>query len=1058
MNAIIDAALARSRAVVLLFLIIVLAGAAAYVSIPKESEPDIAIPVIYVSMSHDGISPEDAERLLVRPMEQELRSIDGLKTIKGNASEGHASVILEFFAGFDSNRALQDVREKVDTAKTKLPADTDEPTVNEINVALFPVLTVSLSGPIPERSLVSLARDLKERIEALPGVLEADVGGDREAQLEILVDPSIMETYGLNYTDIFSLIRENNLLIAAGAMDTGAGRLVLKVPGVVESLDDMLKMPLKVNGDRVVTFGDVATLRSGFKDPEGFARVGGQPAVTLEVKKRVGANIIDTIAEVRAIVEAEREHWPSVVEVAYMQDKSDDIRTMLSDLQNNILSAILLVMIIIIAALGLRSAPLVGAAIPGSFLAAMAILQSFGLTLNIVVLFSLILVVGMLVDGAIIVTELADRNLSAGQQPRHAYGAAAKRMAWPVAVSTLTTLAVFAPLLFWPGIVGEFMKYLPITVIVTLGASLTMALIFLPVLGSVISRRRGVDTAPRHASPGAARDREAALQPGWRRPTTGSSAAARGYGAALAVVLRHPAKTLLAVMLVIAGVYAAYFEFGKGVEFFPDVEPEFAQIQIHARGDLSIHEKDAVVRQVETRVLGSPELRSVYARSFNGVGGENMAEDVIGVIQLEFIDWDKRRPAVEILDELEGRVSDVPGVVIEFREAETGPRGGKPIQIEVSSRDPARIAPTVARIRAVMDELGGYADVEDDRPLPGIEWRFEVDRERAARFGANVSILGNAVQLVTGGIKVSDYRPEHSTDEVDIRVRFPYSERNLGQLDQLRVPTANGMVPIGNFVTLKPSPKTGTLKRVDGRRVITVQADVEQGLLVDERTRALREALDAAQLDPAVEIRFKGEGADQKEAADFLARAFIGAVLLMGLILVTLFNNVYQVMLVLSAIVFSTAGVLIGLMVTAQPFGIVMVGLGIIALAGIVVNNNIVLIDTFNRMRARGLDAYASALETGKLRLRPVFLTTLTTVLGLMPMVLAMNIDLIGREITFGAPSTQWWTQLSSAIAGGLAFATVLTLILTPSLLVLGDNVSAWLKRRFARRGAPSMA
>ena len=1032
MNALIDAALARERTAVLLFLIILLSGSVAYVTISKESEPDVAIPTIYVSMSHEGTSPEDADRLLVRPMERELRSIEGIKTVTSTASEGHASVMLEFSAGFDAGRALADVRERVDTAKSDLPAGTDEPTVNEINAALFPVLTVSLSGLIPERSLVGLARGLKDRIEALPGVLEADIGGDREALLEILVDPTVMETYGLSYAELFSLIRNNNLLVAPGAMDTGAGRLVFKVPGVVESLEDMLSMPLKVDGDRVVTFADVATMRRSFKDPEGFARVDGQPAVTLEIKKRVGANIIDTVAAVRAIVEAERAHWPRAVEVAYMQDESDAIRTMLGDLQNNILSAILLVMIIVIAALGPRSALLVGLAIPGSFLATMAILHAFGLTLNIVVLFSLILVVGMLVDGAIIVTELAQRNLSRSLKPIEAYGSAAKRMAWPIAASTFTTLAVFTPLLFWPGMIGEFMKYLPLTVIVALSASLVMALVFLPVLGAGISRRHAAGKP--HA------------------PSV--SATAHGYGAALAVALRHPGKVLLAALLAIAGTYAAYFEFGRGMEFFPDVEPDLALIQIHARGDLSIREKDAIVREVEQRILDAPELRSVYARSFNRVSGEDMAEDVIGVIQLEFIDWDKRRPAVKILDELEAGVGDIPGVVIEFRKDEDGPSGDKPIELEVSSRNPARIEAAVAGVRAVMEDLGGFTATEDDRPLPGIEWRVEVDRERAARFGADVETLGNTVQLITTGIKVSGYRPEDSDDEVDIRVRFPYSERNLGQLDQLRVPTMSGMVPIGNFVTLKPSPRTSVLKRVDGRRAMTVQSDVEAGLLVDDQTRALRMALAEAESDPAVEIRFKGEDADQQEASQFLVSAFIAAVCLMGLILVTLFNSIYQAILVLSAIVFSTAGVLIGLLVTAQPFGIVMVGLGIIALAGIVVNNNIVLIDTYNHMRAEGLDGYSAALETGKLRLRPVFLTALTTVLGLMPMVLAMNLDLIDREITFGAPSTQWWTQLSSAIAGGLSFATLLTLILTPALLVLGDNTSVWLRRQFGRAPA----
>ena len=1027
MNAIIDLAFSRSRTVLLTLLFIIISGMLAYNNIPKESDPDIAIPIIYVSMTHDGISPEDAERLLVRPMEKELQSIEGLKEMLSTAGEGHASVQLEFSAGFDSKQALTDVREKVDVAKVKLPAATDEPEVVEVNVALFPVLTVSLSGSIPERSLVKIARDLQDRIEALPGVLEADIGGDREALLEVVVDPVVMETYGVQYQELFSLVSNNNMLVAAGAVDTGAGRLVLKVPGVIEDLDDVLEMPVKVDGSRVVTFGEVAKIRNSFKDPESFARVGGQPAVTLEVKKRVGANIIDTIAEVRAIVEAERQHWPAGMQVAYMQDKSDQIREMLTDLQNNILSAILFVMIVIIAALGPRSAILVGLAIPGSFLAAILVLDSMGYTLNIVVLFSLILVVGMLVDGAIVVAELAERRMNEGLQPIAAYAAAAKRMSWPITASTITTLAVFAPLLFWPGIVGEFMKFLPITVIIALTASLAMALVFVPVLGGTITRKRVISEEVSDGS------------------------ITRGYTKLLTVLVRHPKKVLLLALMAIIGAYMAYGSFGKGVEFFPEVEPEFALVQVHARGDLSVHEKDAIVRQVEQRVLDMSELQSIYARSFNSASGQNTAEDVIGIIQLEFIDWDERRPAAEILDEMRLRTDDIPGIQLEFRKAEDGPSGGKPIQIELSAREFQRVPAVVAQIRQLMNQQGGYVDVEDDRPLPGIEWRLEVNRELAARYGADIATLGNSVQMITNGIKISEYRPDDTDDEVDIRVRFPYSERNLGQLDQLRVPTAKGMIPISNFVTIQPAPKSGTLTRVDAQRVITIQADVEEGRLPDSQLKALQTILAEANLDSAVQVNFKGEDEDQREAMNFLLGAFVSAIVLMALVLVTQFNSIYQAILVLLAIVFSTAGVLLGLLITAQPFGVVMVGLGIIALAGIVVNNNIVLIDTYNRMRQDGKDSMTAAIETGRVRLRPVFLTAFTTVLGLMPMVLAMNIDLIGRAISFGAPSTQWWTQLSSAIAGGLSFATILTLVLTPCLLVLGEQVGESIRGLFKR-------
>ncbi|MEW8351657.1 MAG: efflux RND transporter permease subunit, partial [Candidatus Thiodiazotropha taylori] len=654
------------------------------------------------------------------------------------------------------------------------------------------------------------------------------------------------------------------------------------------------------------------------------------------------------------------------------------------DLQNNILSAIILVMIVIIAALGPRSAVLVGLAIPGSFLAAILVLDSMGFTLNIVVLFSLILVVGMLVDGAIVVIEMADRKMQQGKAPMEAYASAAKRMSWPITASTLTTLAVFAPLLFWPGLVGEFMKYLPITVIIALSASLAMALVFVPVLGGTITRR------------------------GQSTDTVAEGSFTQRYTKLLAMVLHHPAKTLGVALLAMFVAYLSYAQFGKGMEFFPDVEPEFAQIQVHARGDLSVHEKDAIVRQVEQRVLDFPELDSVYARSFNSAQGQNMAEDVVGVIQLEFIDWDQRRPAAEILEEMRQRTQDIPGIQLEFRKAENGPSGGKPIQIELSSREFERVSKVVSQLRGLMADQGGYVDIEDDRPLPGIDWRLEVDRELAARYGASVSMLGSAVQMITSGIKVTEYRPDDTDDEVDIRIRFPYSERNLGQLDQLKVSTVKGMVPISNFVTLQPAAKSGNLRRVDAQRVITIQADVEEGLLPDTQLKGLQQLIADADLDAMVKISFKGEDEDQREAMNFLMGAFISAIFLMALVLVIQFNSIYQAFLVLSAIVFSTAGVLLGLLITAQPFGVVMVGLGIIALAGIVVNNNIVLIDTYNRLRREGLDSFNAALTTGRRRLRPVFLTAFTTVLGLMPMVLAMNIDLIHRAISFGAPSTQW--------------------------------------------------
>ncbi len=1026
MNAIIEAAFNRNRAVLLLLIFFVFSGTLAYKAIPKEAEPDVAIPIIYVSMNHDGISPEDSERLLLRPMEAELQNIPGVKKITSTGSESHGSVLLEFDAGFDPGTALADVREKVDIAKSNLPSDTDEPIVNEINVALFPVITVSLAGPIPERSLLRIAKDLKEKVESQPGVLEVNIGGEREEVLEVTVDPVVMETYNIRFDELFNLIQGNNLLVAAGAIDTGAGRMVLKVPGVVEDISDILDMPVKVDGTTVITFRDVARINRTFKDPNGYARVNGQPALALEISKRIGANIIETNQAIRDLVAEEQKLWPSSVEVMFQQDKSKQIVTMLSDLQNNILSGVVLVMIVIVAALGLRSALLVGLAIPGSFLIGILVLHSVGFTMNIVVLFSLILVVGMLVDGAIVVTELADRNIKQGLTRKEAYKSAAQRMSWPVTASTATTLAVFFPVVFWPGLVGQFMKFLPMTVIICLIASLFMALIFIPVLGGSFGSSKALPPqTEEHKKLGTI---------------------TKGYAKILSGLLKRPALTLLAAIVALVGSYMLYSVMGRGVVFFPKTEPDNVQVQIHARGDLSMQEKDRIVRRVEERLYDMDELSSVYARSMgSSVNDPGLSADVIGVIQIELNEWNTRRKARAILDDMAQRTEDIPGVILEFAEQEGGPASGKPINMEITSLRSDKLADATHRIEDIMRNLGGFVDIENNLPLPGIEWRLNVDREQAARYGADVALLGNAVQMITNGIRVAGYRPDDSDEELDIRIRYPLAERKLDQLDQLRVPTNNGMVPISNFVSLTPATKTGIVNRVDTQRAITVQSNVAEGANPTEKLKELTEALTESaangDIDPDISVEFTGENEDQAETMTFLVSAFGTAIFLMALFLIIQFNSFFQAIVVLSAIVFSTSGVLLGLIITKQSFGIVMVGLGIIALAGIVVNNNIVLIDTYNRFRAEGHAPRIAALQTGVLRLRPVFLTAITTILGLMPMVLSLNIDLFRRIIEVGSPSTMWWTQLASAIAGGLAFATVLTLVLTPCLLVLGDTL-----------------
>jgi multidrug efflux pump len=994
MTALIDAAFARARVVLMALVALLAVGTVAYVSIPKEASPEVPLPLVYVATALDGISPTDAERLLLEPMERGFGAIEGLDEMRAEATEGFASIQLEFQAGGDIDAALDEVRDAADRVQGDLPEGASDISVTEINTALFPILTVVLSGPVPERALGAVAEEARDAVEALPGVLEAEIAGRRDEFLEVLIDPTVFQTYDLSFDELIGQLQRNNRLIAAGAIETGGGRIVLKVPGLIEDVDDVLALPVKVRGDAVVTFEDVATVRRSFEEPTGFARIDGQPALSLEVVKRSGANIIQTVDAARAAVDALRADWPEAVAVTYLSDQSEQVETLLADLEASVVAAVILVMIVVVLALGPRSALLVGLAIPGAFLAGVGALWAMGYTMNIVVLFSLILVVGMLVDGAIVTTELADRRMQQGAAPRVAYAEAAKRMAWPVIASTATTLSVFVPLLFWTGLVGEFMKFMPITVILTLTASLFMALVFIPVLGGAIGRRQPQTAAAKRAL--------TAAETGDPRAAPGLTGA---YVRLLDRAVTRPWATVTLALALLIGAFGAYGQFGRGVSFFPSVEPELMSVELRARDNFSIWERDALTRAVEARLLGLDGVDAVYARSTLSSGQGD--EEVIGTILLDLAEWDARPPAAELAERIRADTADIAGLDVQVRSEDGGPAAGKPVQLRLSVREAAAQPAAVEAVLEVMERLGGFTDVTDTRPLPGVEVSILVDRAEAARFGADVSLLGQAVQLLTQGIAVADYRPEDADGPLDIRVRFPGDDRTLAELGALRVPTAAGLVPISNFVTFAPSPRVGTVRRVDEARVVTIEADIAAGALVAERIAALDAALAAADLPGGASYAFAGEAEDQAEAAGFLVAAFAAAIVGMLAILVLQFDSFWQAFVVMSAIVFSVAGVLLGLLVTGRPFGVVMGGIGVIALAGIVVNNTIVLIDTFNALGREGMGPREAILRTGAQRLRPVLLTSVTTVLGLMPMVLGVSLNFATREIAFGAPSTR---------------------------------------------------
>ena len=1023
MSRFIDYAIDHARLTVATLIFLLCAGLVAYVTIAKEAEPDVKIPVIYVQLSQRGISPEDSERLLLRPVETQLKSVGNVKEMRSTAFEGGGFVLLEFEAGFDSKAALADVRAKVDQAKHDLPRDVDEPQVLEVNLSLYPVLVVGLSGDVPERTLLRIARAAKNAIEQAPGVLSAELRGSRDEAVEIILDPTLISSYGLSIDQLGTIAQSFNTLIAAGALEGETGRFAVKVPSLFEKPQDILNIPVVASSGASVTLRDIAEVKPTFKDATSVTRVNGRPAMTIEVSKRTGANLIETVDAVKYVVEQLQKTWPSAVHVTFTQDKSKIIRQMLGDLQNSVATGVLLVAIVILFALGFRASVFIGIAIPASFLAGVLGLQLAGLTINIVVLFSLILAVGMLVDDAIIVSEFAERRMAEGMAPREAYALAAKRMAGPVIAATATRVAAFSPLLFWPGVVGQFMKYLPITLIATLSASLAVALFFTPTLGALLGK------ATRHPAGASGAGDEHVSDRG-------------PYMRTVRLALRHPGTTLALAAVLLVVVQLAYGKFGRGVEFFPNVEPDYGQVIVHARGNLALEEKNRLIGEVERRVLEFDGLKTVYARIGEQPRGmSELTEDTIGVIQFEFAHWRSRPPAHQIMDAIRAKTADIPGILIEVTAPRAGPPTGKPIQVQLGAVDPAVLPAAAQKVAAILARNGDIRDLDDGQPLPGIDWRIEFNKSEAAKYNASVGAVGSAIQLVTNGLKATEYRPVDSDKSVDILVRFPPERRSLDQIDDLRLQTPMGHVPIGNFVQRVPAPRVGYINRVNSNRVTTVSANVAEGVPSAKVQQDITRELAAADLGPGVTFRLKGEDEERSKASAFLLKAFGTAIFLIFAILLAQFNKLTSVGLVLTAVLLSTFGVMLGLLIMGQPFGVVMAGIGVIANAGVIVNNNIVLIDTYDRLRREGVAAYEAIIETCRERARPVVLTATTAILGVLPIAFGVNVEFLSREITVGAPATQWWINLSTAIVFGLGFATVLTLIVTPAALMAIENV-----------------
>ena len=1056
----VTAAMGRSRAVLTILAALLLGGLSSYISLPREADPDIPIPIIYVGVVLPGISPADAERLLVKPMELELRTLTGLKEMQSVSAQNYGAVLLEFDVSFDEDQALLDVREKMDQVRPELPDDAEEPDVREFNAGLFPVIMVNLTSNDSERELYRHAKMLKEEISGMPNVLEAKLVGQREEVLEIVIDPRAMENYNITANELYSVLARNNQLIPAGSIDSGQGRFSLSVPGLVESEADIGQIPIKSRGDAVVQLSDIAEVRRTFKDQDIYARFNGAPSISIEVVKRLGSNIVQTTQQVRDLTNEYTADWPDTIEVDFSSDISDFIFEMIGSLETSISNAIMLVMILVIAALGLRSALLVGLSIPTSFLVGFLIVDMMGMTLNMMIMFGFILSVGILVDGAIVVVEYADRKMAEGVGRREAYAMASSRMFWPILSSTATTLAAFGPMLLWPGVSGKFMSYLPITVIILLSASLATVMLFLPVIGGLFGKSEQEG------------DELLSSLSGEKRINVRDMKGMTGrYLRFLKMCMNWPLTTIATAVAILTSVVILFGEYNNGVEFSGSIEPHQVNVLVKGRGNLSVEDADLATKLVESIILDIPGVSNAFSQAGPSIGGGDGAPtmgdgripaDTIGLIRVEFTHFSTRVPASQIVREINQRAERFAGIEVEIKEREQGPPQGKGIEIEVSGQNLGKLTDVTNMMTQYMqsrDDL--YIDVENTLPLPGIEWNLSVDREAAGRFQADIVTVGNVIQLVTNGILIGHYRPDDSDEEIEIRARYPYGARSFDRLDQLRVLTPAGNVPITNFVKREPGEKRDAISRIDGQRVIQIQAAMavnpETGseYLATDLENDFLQWMETQDFVPSdVKWRLRGANEEAAESAAFLGRAMIASLMLMFIILLMQFNSLYCTMLTLSTVVLSTIGVLLGMILTGQVFSVIMTGTGVVALAGIVVNNSIVLIDTYQRLLATGMDKVDVILKTAGQRLRPILLTTVTTMIGLFPMAIQASINVIERTVQFGEPTAAWWVQLSTAIIFGLGFSTLLTLILVPVMLHLPD----YLRDQFGRlRGSSEL-
>ena len=1022
-------ALKHKTSVFVFLWIAIIGGLVAYSNLPVESFPQIKQPVVVVAAPYLGVAPSDMETLVAQPIENKLDELAKIKKMSSVSLEGYTNIIVEFEPDVDIDEAVRKVREKVDQAKPDLPADLDDPVIQEINFENIPIMFVSIVGDQSLVRLKKIAEDLQDRFEQIPGVLDVNISGGLEREVQVEVNPARLQYYNIGLNDIIDAIRSENITIPGGALETANLKWTLRIPGEFETLEELKNLVVKTRKGQPIYLKDLADIRFGFKDQESFSRLDGKPSVTLSIQKRSGENIIRIADAVKQILEDYRDQFPRGTRYVILGDQSKDIRRMVSDLENNIIAGLLLVVLVLYFFMGTRNGLLVGVAIPLSMLISFVVLSVLGYTLNMVVLFSLILALGMLVDNAIVIVENIYRHYEEGTPLLRAAREATAEVGMPVVASTATTLLAFLPMVFWPGIVGEFMSYLPITLIITLSASLFVALVFNPVLSSSFLRL----------------DDRLSQLPGDRFLHW----LLKHYERTLRWSLASPKKTLGLVAAGYIGMFILFAFFNHGIEFFPDLEPKQAIIKVEAPLGTRLETSDAIVREIERRIVDTPDMKHYVAEIGNAsdnrfvVFGGGAGAPHKSKVTIDFLERHLRKQNTKrTLEQLKEKLQGIPGARIDVTKPQEGPPTGKAVEIRIQGEDFAVLESLADQVKRLIRDIPGLTELKDDHEKGRPELHVRIDREKAALMGLNTRKIASTVRTAIQGTEASEYRI--GQDEYDITVRFTKEFRkHYEDLLNLTIFYEGKHYPLANFASIELASGLSSVNHVDGERVITVTADAV-GRRSAEVLRDVKARLSDFHLPAGYSLSYGGQDVEQREAQNFITRAFFIAVMLIFLVLATEFNSVSLPLVIMMSVLLSFFGVFFGLLVTFKPFGIIMTGIGIVSLAGVVVNNAIVLIDYIQQLRERGMEKVEAIVQGGKVRLRPVILTAITTILGLIPLTVGINIDFIGlfkgdfsKFIQFGVESSQWWSGMGVAVIFGLFFSTALTLVVVPVMYYL---------------------